>query len=65
MHFDPMSGSLEFVNSHCPVLPFWTEPGDAFQERWIAMHKLLSQLENRNYPYELENQAEQAVDARP
>jgi hypothetical protein len=60
MHLTEPSGDLEFVNSHCPMLPFWVQPGRAFDKRWDDMSKMLKTLESAGFPYRLDTQAEQA-----
>jgi hypothetical protein len=55
MHLEPESGAIEFVNSHCPILPFWIEPGKAFERRWDDMNLMLNKLAAGGFPYSLSN----------
>ena len=53
MHLTPATGQLEFVNSHCPIPPFWIYPGRSFEKRWDDMHTVLKALKDRGVPYRM------------
>jgi hypothetical protein len=53
MHFTRTSGDIEFVNSHCPILPFWIEPGRTFEKRWEDMKLMIEKLSDDGFPYRL------------
>ena len=56
MHLTPATGGVEFVNSHCPILPFWTQPGRAFEKRWDDMKLILRRLDSDGFPYRKDSQ---------
>ena len=62
MHLTPTTGVVEFVNSHCPILPFWTQPGRAFEKRWDDMNLMLKRLDSDGFPY-CQNSQEAEQDA--
>lgn len=55
LHVTQPSGRLEFVNGHCPVLPFWVHPGESFDKRWDDMDAMLKALEREGFPYRPES----------
>jgi hypothetical protein len=63
MHFTSTTGRIDFVNSHCPVIPFWTQPERAFEKRWDDMNLMLKQLDSLGFPYR-RNEAEHGAAGR-
>lgn len=59
MHVRQSSGDIEFVNSHCPMLPFWIHPGRAFDKRWNDKSMMLRALDTAGFPYRVNTRAEQ------
>jgi hypothetical protein len=51
MHFATGSGEIQFVNGHCPVLPFWIRPGKAFEKRWEDAELMLKKLDENGFSY--------------
>ncbi len=60
MHVRQPSGDIDFVNSHCPILPFWIHPGRAFEKRWDGKVMMLRALDTAGFPYRVNTRAEQA-----